>query len=88
MKKRIKDIVISLLLLVILGGMWYIKNDTVKVSQLANLMNEDWQQVVIKKDENIVYFGNVDNINKYLLDMEVVEVANTEDDFAITIFVK
>lgn len=85
---RIKDIVISVLLLVILGGMWYIKNDTVKVSQLANLMNEDWQQVVIKKDENIVYFGNVDNINKYLLDMEVVEVANTEDDFAITIFVK
>ena len=65
-------------------------NNTITVSQQADLMTESWQEVVIINNANghILYSGAVNELNGNLLNMEVVEVANCEDSFAITLFVE
>ena len=63
-------------------------NNTITVSQQADLMTESWQEVVIIQNCNVLYSGAVNELNGNLLNMEVVEVANCEDSFAITLFVE
>ena len=63
-------------------------NNTITVSQQADLMTESWQEVVIIQNCNVLYSGAVDELDDNLLNMQVVEVANCEDSFAITLFVE
>lgn len=63
-------------------------NNTITVSQQADLMTESWQEVVIIQDCKVLYSGAVDELDANLLDKEVIEVANCEDSFAITLFIK
>lgn len=55
------------------------KNNNITVQEVSNLMLEDWQQVIIIKDSNIIYRGEPDKIDQNLLNESVLEIANTED---------
>lgn len=55
------------------------KNNNITVQEVSNLMLEDWQQVIIIKDNNIVYRGEPGKIDQNLLNESVLEIANTED---------
>lgn len=67
---------------------WFNQQDTITVKQQAELMQQDWQEVVIKQDGNVLYSGSVDNLDNDILSKEVIEIANCEDSFAITLFVE
>ena len=56
-------------------------SNNITVQEVSNLMLEDWQQVIIIKDNNIVYRGKPDKIDQALLDKLVLEIANTEDNY-------
>lgn len=62
--------------------------EVTKLSSVTNLMTEEWQEVVIIKGERVVYTGSPKSIDDKLQGLEVQEIANCEDEFAITIFVK
>lgn len=57
------------------------KNNNITVQEVSNLMLEDWQQVIIIKDNNIVYRGEPGKIDQDLLNESVLEIANTEDNY-------
>lgn len=63
-------------------------NQSITISQQTELMTESWQEVVIIQDCKVLYSGAVDELDANLLDKEVIEVANCEDSFAITLFIK
>lgn len=56
-------------------------SNNITVQEVSNLMLEDWQQVIIIKDNNIVYRGEPGKIDQALLDKSVLEIANTEDNY-------
>lgn len=56
-------------------------NNSIIVQEISSLMLEDWQQVIIIKDSNIIYRGEPDEIDQALLDKSVLEIANTEDSY-------
>lgn len=64
------------------------KDDTMSLQSATNLMTEEWQEVVIIRDECVVYSGSPKGIDESLKGLEVQEIANCDDTFAITIFVE
>lgn len=56
-------------------------SNNITVQEVSNLMLEDWQQVIIIKDDNIIYRGKPDKIDQNLLNELVLEIANTEDNY-------
>ena len=56
-------------------------SNNITVQEVSNLMLEDWQQVIIIKDNNIVYRGEPGKIDQDLLNESVLEIANTEDNY-------
>lgn len=56
-------------------------NNNITVDQVSNLMLEDWQKVIIIKDNHIIYRGEPDEIDQNLLNESVLEIANTEDNY-------
>ncbi|WP_300077710.1 lipoprotein [uncultured Thomasclavelia sp.] len=56
-------------------------SNNITVQEVSNLMLEDWQQVIIIKDSNIIYRGEPDKIDQNLLNKLVLEIANTEDSY-------
>lgn len=92
-----KKAILGLAILAIIGvvgftsyKVGYRNNNTITVSQQADLMTESWQEVVIINNVNghILYSGAVNDLDGNLLNMEIVEIANCEDSFAITLFVE
>ena len=92
-----KKVILGLAILGVIGlvgftsyKVGYRDNNTITVSQQTDLMTESWQEVVIINNVNgrILYSGAVDELDDNLLNMQVVEVANCEDSFAITLFVE
>ena len=57
------------------------KDNNITVQDVSNLMLEDWQQVIIIKDDHIIYRGIPNKIDQALLDKSVLEIANTEDNY-------
>ena len=57
------------------------KNNNITVDEVSSLMLEEWQQVIIIKDNNIVYRGEPGKIDQDLLNESVLEIANTEDNY-------
>lgn len=57
------------------------KNNNITVDEISSLMLEEWQQVIIIKDNNIVYRGEPGKIDQDLLNESVLEIANTEDNY-------
>ena len=57
------------------------KNNNITVDEVSSLMLEEWQQVIIIKDNNIVYQGEPGKIDQDLLNESVLEIANTEDNY-------
>lgn len=55
--------------------------NNITVQEVSNLMLEDWQRIIIIKDNNIVYRGEPDEIDQNLLKKSVLEIANTEDSY-------
>lgn len=56
-------------------------SNNITVQDVSSLMLEDWQQVIIIKDSNIIYRGEPDKIDQDLLKKSVLEIANTEDNY-------
>ena len=90
-----KKVILGLAILGVIGlvgftsyKVGYRDNNTITVSQQTELMTESWQEVVIIQDCKVLYSGAVDELDANLLDKEVIEVANCEDSFAITLFIK
>lgn len=57
------------------------KDNNITVQDVSSLMLEDWQQVIIIKDSNIIYRGEPNKIDQNLLNESVLEIANTEDNY-------
>lgn len=57
------------------------KDNNITVQEISNLMLEDWQQVIIIKDDHIIYRGEPGKIDQDLLNESVLEIANTEDNY-------
>ena len=57
------------------------KDNNITVQEISNLMLEDWQRIIIIKDNHIVYRGEPDEIDQNLLKKSVLEIANTEDSY-------
>lgn len=57
------------------------KDNNITVQEISNLMLEDWQQVIIIKDDYIIYRGIPNKIDQDLLNELVLEIANTEDSY-------
>ena len=57
------------------------KDNNITVQEISNLMLEDWQQVIIIKDDHIIYRGIPNKIDQDLLNESVLEIANTEDNY-------
>ena len=55
---------------------------------LTQKMTESWQKVVVIKNSKIMYSGDVNSVYDYLLEHEVLEIANCEDSFAVTVIIK
>ena len=56
-------------------------SNNITVQEVSNLMLEDWQKIIIIKDDHIIYRGEPDEIDQDLLKKSVVEIANTEDNY-------
>ena len=56
-------------------------SNNITVDEVSSLMLEEWQQVIIIKDNNIVYRGEPGKIDQDLLNESVLEIANTEDNY-------
>ena len=56
-------------------------SNNITVQEISNLMLEDWQKIIIIKDDHIIYRGEPDEIDQDLLKKSVVEIANTEDSY-------
>ena len=56
-------------------------NNNITVQDVSNLMLEDWQKIIIIKDDHIIYRGEPDKIDQDLLNESVLEIANTEDNY-------
>lgn len=56
-------------------------DNNITVQEVSNLMLEDWQMIIIIKDNNIIYRGEPDEIDQNLLKKSVLEIANTEDNY-------
>lgn len=56
-------------------------NNNITVDQVSSLMLENWQQVIIIKDDYIIYRGIPNKIDQDLLNELVLEIANTEDSY-------
>ena len=84
-----KKITIILLLSILLTGCANPVNNqnknkdsnNITVQEVSNLMLEDWQKIIIIKDDHIIYRGEPDEIDQDLLKKSVVEIANTEDSY-------
>ena len=55
--------------------------NNITVQEVSKLMLEDWQQVIIIKDDHIIYRGKPDEIDQNLLNESVLKIANTEDNY-------
>lgn len=93
--KKMKTLLIINILLVIVSCFFNISNFLINllyndetVENVIELMKEPWQEVVIIKDEKILYTGNVENIDNDLLEKEIYSISNCEDEFAITLILK
>ena len=93
--KKTKTLLIINILLVIVSCFFNISNFLINllyndktVENVIELMKEPWQEVVIIKDEKILYIGNVKNIDNDLLEKEIYSISNCEDEFAITLILK
>lgn len=93
--KKMKTLLIINILLVIVSCFFNISNFLISllytdktVENVIDIMKEPWQEVVIIKDEKILYTGNVENVDNDLLEKEIYSISNCEDEFAITLILK
>lgn len=56
-------------------------SNNITVQEVSNLMLEDWQKIIIIKDDHIIYRGKPDEIDQNLLNESVLKIANTEDNY-------
>lgn len=67
---------------------YHYDDNAMTLKSVTDLMGEDWQQVVIKQGTKIIYNGDSKNVPQDYNSLIVENIANCDDDFAITIFVK
>lgn len=58
------------------------------IESVTEKMTQDNQKIVIKKGYSVLYVGSPENVSNELNTMTVTEIANCDDDFAITVFVR
>lgn len=58
------------------------------IESITKKMTQDSQKIVIKKGLSILYAGNPKDVSNELSSITVTEIANCDDDFAITVFVR
>lgn len=58
---------------------YHYEGNAVTVESVVNLMSEPWQNLVIIKNEKVVYSGLASDYDKHYHDYKVTEIANTED---------
>lgn len=56
-------------------------SNNITVQNVSNLMLENWQKIIIIKDDHIIYRGEPDEIDQNLLNESVLEISNTEDNY-------
>lgn len=94
MKKQLALLIVFCI--IALGATSFISYQTGKINSDETLylcsatkrMTEEWQEIVIIKDDHVIYTGKPRNIPYSLRYNEIIEIANCDDDFAITIFVE
>ena len=58
------------------------------IESVTEKMTQDNQKIVVKKGYSVLYAGSPKDISNKLSSMTVTEIANCDDDFAITVFVR
>lgn len=58
------------------------------IKSITEKMTQDNQKIVIKKGLSVLYVGSPKDVTNKLSSMTVTEIANCDDDFAITVFVR
>lgn len=65
------------------------EENSMTVKAITQLMDEEWQNIVIKDNGCILYNGNVHDLyDENILNCHVQEIANCDDDMAITIIIE